>query len=68
MIVSRAKDSSFMVLAHTKIITNAVFPNIAGTVFSGFFLQTNVSRTSIPIQIELDDSNLAALDIGFRFL
>lgn len=59
-ILSKANDGSFMVQAHTKIITNTANPSIKGTVFRGFALKTTASST---IQIELDDST-STPDLG----
>lgn len=58
--MSKANDGSFMVQAHTKIITNTANPSIKGTVFRGFALKTTASST---IQIELDDST-STPDLG----
>ena len=65
MLLSQANDMSFSLYAHTKIIKNVNEPSIAGTLFSGFLVYTNVSGNSSPIiQIELDDSNSSALDLS----
>ena len=70
MLLSQAKDMSFSLYAHTKVVTNVNDPSIAGTLFSGFSVQTNVSGNPSPlIQIELDDLNFSALDLSnFFFL
>jgi len=59
--MSQANDLSFLVLAHTKIVSNLYNPSIQGTLFSGFAMQSNASPL---IQVELDDLDPSALDIS----
>lgn len=69
MIVSRANDLSFHVLAHTKIIRSISDSSLGGTVFSGFVVKTNVYGKASPlIQVELDDQDPLALDLSEFFV